>query len=253
MQLIHGDCLEKMKDIPDKSIDMILCDLPYGTTACKWDVVIPFEPLWAQYKRIIKDRGAVVLFGSQPFTSALVMSNVEWFKYEWIYQKSKATNFLNAKKNPLKYHENLCVFGFGSVVYFPQMTEGSPYKKVHRCDNKNDCTYGKSTRKNGDVFVNDGFRLPSSVIPVISNPSGRGQLHPTQKPVPLLEYLIKTYTLEDETVLDNCMGSGSTGIACLNTKRNFIGIEKEENYFKIAKNRIENYQKNDIKTNKFFL
>lgn len=243
MQLIHGDCLEKMKDIPDKSIDMILCDLPYGTTACKWDVVIPFEPLWEQYKRIIKDRGAIVLFGSQPFTSVMVMSNIKQFKYQWIYQKSKATNFLNAKKNPLKYHEDVCVFGSGCVVYYPQRTTGEPYRKIHRGDNKVDCVYGKSTRKNGDLSVNEGTRLPSSIIKTTSNPSGRGQLHPTQKPVALLEYLIKTYTHEGETVLDNCMGSGSTGVACLNTNRNFIGIEKDETYFNIAKKRIESVER----------
>jgi DNA modification methylase len=238
MQLHHGDCLDIMPLIPSGSVDAIIADLPYGTTACKWDSVIPFEPLWKEYERIIKNNGAIVMFGSQPFTSALVMSNPEMFKYSWVYQKSKATNFLNAKKNPLKYHEYVLVFGKGLVKYNPQMVKGEPYKKIHRNDNKDDCTYGKSTRKNGDIFINEGERYPSSVIPTISNPSGRGQLHPTQKPTELMEYLILTYTNEGETVLDNTMGSGTTGVACKRTNRKFIGIEKEKQYFDIAVRRI---------------
>jgi len=238
MQLHHGDCLDIMPLIPSGSVDAIIADLPYGTTACKWDSVIPFEPLWKEYERIIKNNGAIVMFGSQPFTSALVMSNPEMFKYSWVYQKSKATNFLNAKKNPLKYHEDVLVFGKGLVKYNPQMVKGEPYKKIHRNDNKDDCTYGKSTRKNGDIFINEGERYPSSVIPTISNPSGRGQLHPTQKPTELMEYLILTYTNEGETVLDNTMGSGTTGVACKRTNRKFIGIEKEKQYFDIAVRRI---------------
>ena len=245
--LVNADCLEAMKYIADKSIDMVLCDLPYGqfgTTASKWDTIIPFDKLWEQYKRIIKDGGAIVLTASQPFTSALVMSNPEMFKYSWVYQKSKATNFLNAKKNPLKYHEDVLVFGKGLVKYNPQKVKGEPYKKVHRNDNRDDCTYGKSTRKNGDVFINKGERYPSSIIPTISNPSGRGQLHPTQKPVALMEYLIKTYTNEGEVVLDNTFGSCTTGVACVNLNRNFIGMELDEGYFNIATNRIQEAKNN---------
>jgi site-specific DNA-methyltransferase (adenine-specific) len=243
-EILLGDCLELMKDIPNGSIDMILCDLPYGTTACKWDTIIPFDKLWEQYKRIIKDDGAIVLTASQPFTSALVMSNPKMFKYSWVYQKSKATNFLNAKKNPLKYHEDVLVFGKGLVKYNPQMVKGEPYKKVHRNDNKDDCTYGKSTRKNGDVFINKGERYPSSVIPTISNPSGRGQLHPTQKPTWLFEYLIKTYTNEGELVLDNTAGSGTTAIACLKTNRQFIVMEQEQKYYDIILKRVGDFNKN---------
>ena len=240
--LTQGNCLEVMRDIEDKSVDMVLCDLPYGTTACKWDTVIPFEPLWAQYKRIIKDRGAIILTASQPFTSVLVTSNLDMFKYSWVYQKSKATNFLNAKKNPMKYHEDVIVFGNDNVAYYPQMQSGQPYKRIHRSDNKDDCTYGKSTRKNGDEFVNDGYRYPSSIIPVISNPSGRGQLHPTQKPVALFEYLIRTYTNEGDTVLDNCAGSGTTGVACINTNRNYILIEQSPEYCAVIEKRIADHK-----------
>jgi site-specific DNA-methyltransferase (adenine-specific) len=243
IDLRYGDTIEQMKLIPDKSIDAIICDLPYGTTKCKWDTVIPFDKLWEQYKRIIKDDGAIVLTASQPFTSALVMSNPEMFKYSWVYQKSKATNFLNAKKNPLKYHEDVLVFGKGLVKYNPQMVKGEPYKKVHRNDNKDDCTYGKSTRKNGDVFINEGKRYPSSVIPTISNPSGRGQLHPTQKPTELMEYLILTHTNENDIILDNTFGSCTTGIACINTNRNFIGIENNMDYFNISLKRVEEKRK----------
>ena len=238
--LLLGDCLERMKEIPDGSVDLILTDPPYGTTACKWDSVIPLDKMWEQLKRIIKPNGAIVMTASQPFTAILISSNIKNFKYCWVYQKSKATNFLNARKNPLKYHEDVVVFSTGgNHNYYPQMVAGKKYSKTHRKDNKEDCTYGKSTRKNGDVTINDGTRFPSSILPVISNPSGRGQLHPTQKPVALMEYLIKTYTNESETVLDFTFGSGTTGVACLNTNRKFIGIEMDEGYFEIAKKRIE--------------
>ena len=235
-----GDCLEIMPTLPDKSIDMILCDLPYGTTACKWDVVIPFEPLWKEYKRLIKDNGAIVLTASQPFTSSLVMSNPKLFKYEWIYEKTKATNYLNAKKNPMKYHENILVFGYGLLNYIPQMTKGEPYHRTHR-NEKDESTYGKSTRKNGHILNNAGERYPSSVIR-FKNPSGRGQLHPTQKPVALFEYLIRTYTNEGETVLDNCAGSGTTGVACVKTRREFILIEKDPKYVAMIERRIKQVQ-----------
>ena len=241
LDLYKGDCLEVMDKLIDDGVkvDAIITDPPYGTTACKWDSIIPLEPMWEQLKRIIKPNGAIVMTASQPFTTRLIASNYKMFKYCWVYRKSKATNFLNAKKNPLKYHEDVVVFAQkGQHKYNPQMVAGEPYKKVHRSDNKDDCTYGKSTRKNGDTFINEGVRYPSSVIPTISNPSGRGQLHPTQKPVALYEYLIKTYTNEGETVLDFTMGSGTTGVACKNTNRNFIGIELDDKYFEIAKERI---------------
>ena len=243
MQLIHGDCLEKMKDIPDKSIDMILCDLPYGTTACKWDVIIPFEPLWEQYKRIIKDRGAIVLFGSEPFSSHLRMSNIKDYKYDWVWEKPNGTNFLNYKYQPAKVLENICIFGLmatsysknGNMAYYPQMLQGKPYScKQGRTGESHG--RDKKTKDRRDIkTISNGKRYPKNII---KNNSEKG-LHPTQKPVALLEYLIKTYTLENETVLDNCMGSGSTGVACINTKRNFIGIEKDDKYFEIAKKRIE--------------
>ena len=240
MELFNGDCLEVMKSIPDKSVDMILCDLPYGTTACKWDIIIPFEPLWEQYKRIIKDRGAIVLFGSEPFTSALVMSNPDWFKYELIWQKTMASNFALLKKQPAKKHENILVFYKKQPTYNPQMEDGKPY-----VDNRNTGTRNTSVGSESNLIRrpinNKGSRYPSTVQK-FSNGNNRN-VHPTQKPVALLEYLIKTYTLEGETVLDNCMGSGSTGVACINTNRDFIGIEKDDKYFKIAKQRIEAAQK----------
>jgi len=232
IKLLHGDCLELMHDIPDGSIDMILCDLPYGTTACKWDTVIPFEPLWAHYKRVIKPNGAIALFGSQPFTSALIMSNPKMFKYEWIWEKTNAVDFAMAKKRARKLHENICVFYEKQTTYNPQMQKGKPYidKPRNRTNNIHDSTMPKLG------IVNNGIRYPSSVQK-FSN-GNNNNVHPTQKPVALLEYLIKTYTNEGETVLDNCMGSGSTGAACKNLSRRFIGIEKDENYFNIAVKRI---------------
>jgi site-specific DNA-methyltransferase (adenine-specific) len=226
-----------MKEIESGSVDMILCDLPYGTTLCKWDTVIPFEPLWEQYRRVIKPNGAIVLFSSQPFTSALVMSNPKWFKYDWVWRKPKGTGHLNAKKQPMRDKEDVLVFYTSQPTYNPQFGIGEPYKDKAGKDHKSkssmsDC-YGDFTNFRND---NEGKRYPKQVIEfgVVE----RGTLHPTQKPVALLEYLIKTYTNEGERVLDNTMGSGSTGIACLNTNRNFIGIEKDEGYFKIASERI---------------
>lgn len=235
INLFQGDCLELMKDIPDKSIDMVLCDPPFGTTRCKWDSIIPFEPLWEQYNRIIKANGAICLFSQMPFTAALVMSNLKMFRYEWIAEKSMATGFLNAKHMPLKCHENICVFYKKLPTYNPQMTKGKPYNIKRR-----DC--GAQYLGNFDNIEtkNEGTRCPRDVLKDLWKPyCGGKMLHPTQKPVPLLEYLIKTYTNEGDTVLDNCMGSGSTGVACVNTNRNFIGIELDENYFNIAKERIE--------------
>lgn len=316
IKLMHGDCLELMKEIPDGSVDMILCDLPYGTTACKWDSVIPFSELWSSYRRIIKTNGAIVLTASQPFTSALVMSNPSMFRYSWVWEKEQGVNFLTAKKNPMKVHEDICVFyldeaevkgrsekfielrnyfknekeklglsyheikkilgnNMGShyftngvqwtlpteanykklqstggfrrewkemkciydkisedckIPYNPQMTIGTPYISGQ----------GNSGEVTGNVIKkqtkNDGHRYPRS-IQRFNRETG---LHPTQKPVALMEYLIKTYSNEGETVLDNCMGSGTTGVACKNLNRKFIGIEKDDKYFKIAQDRINN-------------
>lgn len=240
-KLLQGDCLELMKDIPDGSVDMILCDLPYGTTACKWDNVIPFEPLWEQYNRIIKDSGAICLFGGEPFSSLMRTSNLKHYKYDWVWRKPRGTGHLNAKKQPLRDVENISVFYDSQCTYNPQYSVGEPYSclkggKNSRVSEKGKTTYGKFM--NGARFRNDnsGFRYPKQVIEfgVVE----RGTVHPTQKPVPLLEYLVRTYTNEGETVLDNCMGSGTTGVACANTNRNFIGIELDENYFKIAEERI---------------
>ena len=237
IDLRQGDCLELMKDIPDKSIDMILCDLPYGTTACKWDTVIPFEPLWEQYNRIIKDNGVIVLFSQQPFTAQLILSNINLFRYEWIWQKTKSTGFMNAKKMPLKSHENILVFYKKLPIYNPQGVKVGVHLKTGRSRKGNSRNYGKTGCGNPD-YIQTTSNYPKDII-IFSNPSNKGHLHPNQKPVALLEYLIKTYTNEGDIVLDNCMGSGSTGVACINTNRNFIGIELDENYFNIAKERIE--------------
>lgn len=245
IELKNGDCLELMKDIHDGSIDMILCDLPYGTTACKWDTVIPFEPLWNQYKRIIKDNGAIVLFGSEPFSSSLRMSNLKNYKYDWVWRKPRSTGFLNAKKQPLRDTENISVFYKKQCVYNPQYSDGEPYSsmkggKTPKVSKKGDTTYGTFMR--GAQYRNDnnGFRYPKTVIEF--GVVGRGTVHPTQKPVALLEYLIKTYTTPGDVVLDNCMGSGSTGVACVNTGRRFIGMELDPGYFAIAEKRIAEAQ-----------
>lgn len=236
-ELWHGDCLELMKDIPDKSIDMILCDLPYGTTTKnKWDIIIPFESLWEQYNRTIKNNGCIALFGQPPFSSAIINSNLKMFRYEWIWVKSLAQGFLNSNRMPLRATENISIFYKKLPTYNPQKTTGVPYNKGIR---KANCTtnygnFGKTTAVN-----ETGERFPTNII-YASNANHKNQLHPTQKPVELLEYLIKTYTNEGETVLDNCMGSGSTGVACKNLNRKFIGIELDDKYFKIAKERIEN-------------
>ena len=232
--LWQGDCLNLMCEIPDKSIDMILCDLPYGTTQNKWDSVIPFDLLWCQYRRIIKDNGAICLFGQGLFTASLICSNKPMYRYDLIWEKTKAGGFLNARRMPLQAHENISVFYKKLPTYNPQMEMGKPYikKAVTNGDGKN---YGKFDRV-GEVAVNEGTRFPRSVIK-ISNDNHKS-LHPTQKPIELLEWLIYTYTNENETVLDNCMGSGSTGVACVNTNRKFIGIELDNTYFEIAKDRI---------------
>lgn len=245
IKLIHGDCLNIMKTIEDSSVDMILCDLPYGTTACKWDSVIPFEPLWEQYERIIKDNGAIVLFGSQPFTSALIMSNIKLFKYCWVWNKKKAGNIFLAKYQPMKIHEDIVIFSKKTHKYNPIKV---PRDRIKRSKNygTGEAMGGNREKENKVYEYTD--KNPVSIIE-ISNAVQKGKLHPTQKPVALLEYLIKTYSNEGDLILDNCMGSGSTGVACINTKRKFTGIELDENYFNIAKKRIEEVQ-NDIHNNK---
>ena len=229
--LWHGDCLELMKNIPDGSVDLVLTDPPYGTTACKWDSVIPFEPMWEELNRIIKPNGAICLFGSEPFSSALRMSNIKYFKYDWIWEKEQGANFMLCKYQPYKVHEIVSVFSKSTHNYFPQMTDGKPY--ISRIGTSGDIT--------GNIkkiqTKNDGKRYPRSIQKFCTDKNK--SKHPTQKPVALLEYLIRTYTNEGETVLDFTMGSGSTGVACVNTNRHFIGIELDEGYFNIAKERIE--------------
>ena len=238
IELIQGDCLEIMHSIPDKSIDMILCDLPYGTTACKWDTVIPFEPLWEQYKRIIKDNGAIVLTASQPFTSALVMSNVKMFKYEWVWDKHIPRGFANAKKMPMSKHENVLVFGVGKLKYNPEMIlRDKPVTVKNYSKKGKDSAYKLNTDGDSGKSYTYTHKSPDTII-VGKWEANAGKVHPTQKPVALFEYLIKTYTNEGDTVLDNCMGSGTTGVACKNLNRNFIGIELDPEYFKIAEKRI---------------
>ena len=236
INLLHGDCLELMKSIPDKSIDAIITDPPYGTTACKWDSVIPFDLMWEQLNRIIKDNGAIVLFGSQPFTSALIMSNIKMFKYEWIWKKERPTNPLLCKKQPPKYHENILVFYNNQPTFNPtKVLRKEENKRNNKPRNYKDATK-THTEKYGDMVLSGSNDLiyGSNILEI---PMQRG-LHPTQKPIALMEYLIKTYTNENESVLDFTMGSGSTGVACINTNRNFIGIEMDDKYFEIAKKRI---------------
>lgn len=242
MKLLLGDCLEKMSEIQDGSVDMVMCDLPYGTTACKWDSVIPFEPLWAQYRRVCKKNAAIVLTASQPFTSVLIASNLNMFKYCWVWEKTRPGDIFNAKNKPLKSHEDVCIFSEGTTAngspnkmpYFPQEV-GAGGVKTNNPDEQERAF--KSKRPSHKVnHVTHGSNYPRSVIK-IPNPNA-GSLHPTQKPVALMEYLIKTYTHPGELVLDNTMGSGTTGVACMNTGRDFIGIERDPEYFAIAQNRI---------------
>ena len=253
IELIQGDCLDRMHDIPDGSIDMILCDLPYGTTACKWDTIIPFEPLWEQYKRIIKDNGAIVLTASQPFTSALVMSNPDMFRYEMIWEKSKVTGFLEAKNKPLVIHEVVLVFSKSKysngvknkMNYFPQGLKSiSKILKPNLRGQKDKIGHNFQRPSTMNERTQENTNYPKSIIKI--NSESRTS-HPTQKPVALFEYLIKTYTNEGDTVMDNCMGSGTTGVACKNLNRNFIGIELDQEYFKIAKKRINEGHKGNEK------
>jgi len=241
-KLYNDDCFNVFPLIDDKSVDAIICDLPYGTTTCKWDSILPFDKLWNEYERIIKSGGAIALFGTEPFSSYLRISNIKNFKYDWVWKKSKSGSAFTAKYRPVNKHEMISVFGNGVIKYNPQVTEGKPYSRVHdttECDINNH-NIGFNKRK--VETHNNGFRYPITVQEFQQKWRRQDQLHPTQKPIPLLEYLIKTYTDEGETVLDNCMGSGTTGVACKLTNRNFIGIEKEPEYFNIAQKRISETQ-----------
>ena len=235
VELYLGNCLDIMPTLTEP-FNAIIADLPYGTTACKWDTVIPFKPLWEQYKRLIKPKGAIVLFGSQPFTSALVMSNPGWFKYEWVWNKRLAGNGILAKIQPLKIHESVLVFSEGACAYFPQMSKGRARWKGGIKDKHGTFSYAKSEKVWNDEYY------PISIIDASGAGMRQTREHPTQKPIALLEYLIRTYTNEGETVLDNVMGSGSTGVACVNTERNFAGIELLPEYYAIAQERIEKAQ-----------
>jgi DNA modification methylase len=240
IQLMHGDCLIEMNKIPDGSVDMILADLPYGTTACKWDVVIPFEPLWEHYWRVLKPNGAVVLFASQPFTSLLGVSQIQYLKYSWVWDKHHATGHLNAKKRPMKRCEDILVFYRNQPTYNAQDLIFSPKKMTNsdsHCQREKGCETSTVEGRLRKDYMQEFTGWPRNLISFKSANGNKD--HPTQKPVALLEYLIKTYTNENETVLDNCMGSGSTGVACINTNRNFIGLEKDINYYNIAIERIK--------------
>lgn len=246
-KIYNIDCLEGMKYIDDKSIDMILCDLPYGTTKCKWDTIIPFDLLWEQYERIIKDSGAIVLTASQPFTSALIMSNPKLYRHSWIWNKKFAGNFANAKIQPMKIHEDILVFGKSKVNYYPVMIDRKKAIKGGGMTASGTTNYGinnqfKALKKNYDK------KYPVSILD-FPRILGKGNVHPTQKSLSLFEYLIRTYTNENEIVLDNCIGSGTTAIACINTNRNYIGFEwcpdePHDKYFNIANKRIEEHKQN---------
>lgn len=238
MQLYQGDCLEVMEQISDESVDMILCDLPYGSSACSWDIVIPFDKLWEHYNRIIKDDGVICLFGNEPFASKLRTSNLRYYRYDWIWDKGTHSNPLIAKKQPLRVYEAVCMFYKKFGKYNPQMEQGKPYKKDYGYEKHSTETFGNTVLVDRDNHT--GIRYPKNIIKIGQNKNNREFSHPTAKPVALCEYLIKTYTNKNDTVLDNCMGSGTTGVACKHLNRNFIGIELDPNYFEIAKNRIEN-------------
>lgn len=250
-KIYNEDCLIGMSRIPDKSVDMILCDLPYGTTSCKWDVVIPFEPLWEHYERVIKDNGAIILTGSQPFTSMLITSNLRLFRYEWIWDKRQCTGFMTASKMPMKRHENILVFYKRHPTYNSQMIERSEaeIKRIKHAGKK--YALHKESYMGHGISIDKGrkaysFKHPSSIINIKARESKLSDqgLHPTQKPVPLFSYLIRTYTNTDEIVLDNCIGSGTTAISCIQEGRNFIGFERSpiaphDQYYNIALQRIE--------------
>jgi len=235
MKLINDDCLNVLPTIPDKSVDLILTDPPYGTTACKWDIVIPFEPMWNQLKRVIKDNGCIALFGSEPFSSALRMSNIKHFKYDWIWNKKLAGNGILAKHQPLKIHEIVSIFSYKKHNYYPLKTKGLLRRKLTNNLKISEINHGIKKAK---ATFNDLY-YPKTIIEFTLANLRKGRLHPTQKPVALLEYLIKTYTNENDTVLDFTMGSGSTGVACKNLNRKFTGIELDKKYFEIAEKRIK--------------
>ncbi len=243
INLMQGDCLEMMKDIPDRSIDMVMTDPPYGTTACKWDSIIPLEPMWEHLRRMIKLDGAIAMTCSQPFTTMLIGSNLKMFKYCWVWEKSRASDFINCNYRPMKKHEDIPIFSFGGaapgcknrMMYMPQ---GVTYKQTLK-NRSGSLGIGRDRLSQQGEYISKGTGYPVSILKIANE--GK-TTHPTQKPVALMEYLIKTYTNEDDTVLDFAMGSGTTGVACVNLNRNFIGIELDEKYFKVAKNRIEEQQ-----------
>lgn len=234
MRLINGDCLEEMKKIESGSVDMVLTDPPYGTTACKWDSIIPLEPMWEQLKRIIKPNGAIVMTASQPFTTALIASNMKMFKYCWVWDKKLPTGGLLCNKRPLRRHEDICVFYNKQVSYNPSMRKGKPRKKGSMAQGG---VYNEIPQHNAVIKISDEY-YPTSILE-LNHSKMKGRQHPTQKPVALMEYLIRTYTNEDETVLDFTAGSFTTGVACVNLNRKFIGIEMDKNYFDIGVNRIK--------------
>ena len=237
-KLFQGDCLELMKQLPDGSVDLVLCDLPYGTTACKWDTVIPFEPLWAQYRRVAKRNAAIVLTASQPFTTALIASNFNDFRYCWVWDKvNKYTGALNANRMPLKRHEDVVVFYRTLPTYNKQWREGKPFRSVNTNGHGAHTQYGSAAERRHTI--NDGKHNPCTVLQIPADNKLELGHHPTQKPVALMEYLIKTYTNPGDTVLDNCMGSGTTGVAAVRNGRFFVGMELDEGYFKIAQDRIQ--------------
>lgn len=240
IDLRQGDCLQLMKEIPDSSVDMILCDLPYEKSVCDWDKILPMNILWQEYNRVIKDNGAIILFGSEPFSSKLRLSNLKMYRYDWKWNKLNHSNPLLAKKQPLRVYEDILVFYKKQPIYNPQMKQGKPYKKDYGYDKHNNSINGVVMKDNDNET---GLRYPINIIEFPMSRNNQERLHPCQKPITLLEYLIKTYTNEKEVVLDNCMGSGSTGVACINTNRSFIGIELDQKYFEIAKERIENAKK----------
>lgn len=238
IQLYNGDCLEVMKTLPDNSIDLILCDLPYGITSISWDSIIPYDELWTQYKRLLKPTGNIVLFSSGLFTLSLIQSNIKQFRYKLIWKKNVPTGMGSAKYRPMKYYEEICVFGNSKATYNPIMKERvgigkDCYNYDHYCGENNHLNLGKKPKRYDPDWVQ-----PSDVLEFNVVPNRNGKLHPTQKPVDLLEWLVKTYSNDGETVLDNCMGVGSTGVACKNTNRKFIGIELDKTYFDIAEKRI---------------
>ena len=240
IELYWGDCLKIMDGLiaDDVKVDAIITDPPYGTTACKWDSVIPFEEMWKRLKALRYDNTPVVLFGSEPFSSSLRMSNIKEYKYDWIWKKSKSGSAFTAKYRPVNKHENISVFGKGAIKYNPQLTENKPYSRKHKINKTNINNHKIGFSEKNITLINDGFRYPITVIEFQQKWRRQDQLHPTQKPLALMEYLVKTYTNEGDTVLDFTMGSGTTGVACKNLNRNFIGIELDLNYYMIAQERI---------------